>query len=175
MRRMGLIAALWAGATAASAAPLPEPIAKADQGLLQCYAPNPTHKTCQSLASYAQVDGAILNRVVILLAPNPLIIMTATSPVQVAAGQVCGPIRSEDLAAATFTIAGQPATADQTARLRQKLQASMAGLIGRKACMTYVADGPALIAKSTIDGVAQPSANQPVIWVSPAQGYTVGP
>ncbi|MGA0601504.1 hypothetical protein ACO2Q3_12445 [Caulobacter sp. KR2-114] len=177
MRRSGLAAIAWAMAsTSVSAAALPPPIAPAAEGRLQCYAPNRAARSCQSLASYAPAPGGgIDNPSTVLISPSPVVTMRTTTPVTVKAGQVCGFIRPEDIQSATFEIAGAPATPAQATMLRQKMTAAQQGVFGHEICTAYVPDGDAMIAKASIDGVAQPAMDQTVIWVSPADGFKVAP
>ncbi|QUD86825.1 hypothetical protein [Phenylobacterium montanum] len=163
-------------ASGASAATLPAPIAPASDGKLQCYSPDTSRKTCQSLAGYlARPDGGIDNPSTVLVATSPAIAMSGMAHVAVKGGQVCGFIRPEDIAASSFSIAGKPASDAQTARLRTSISAAMKPMYGQEFCTAYLPDGDGLIAKATIDGASQPGKDQRVIWVSPADGYVVAP
>jgi hypothetical protein len=70
-------------------------------------------------------------------------------------------------------IDNKPATAEQTAGLVQSLETAEASILGKEICTAYVPDGDALLAKATVGGVAQPDV-QHVIWISDADGYTLG-
>jgi len=157
-------------------APLAAPITPASQGQLQCYEPDTVRKTCQSLAGYKLGTGGVIENVaIVLVSQNPPISMTTNAPVSIKATQVCGYIRPADIEAAAFAVSGHPATPSQTARLRQHMQLGMKGLFGHEICTAYVPGGDKLVAKETIDGTPQPSMDQKVIWVSPEDGYKVGP
>lgn len=176
MRAIGLFIAVWILAGPALADPLPSPIAQASQGQLQCYAPNPARRTCQAMAGYAaKADGSIDNPSTLMISPAPLILMRAVTPVTIKAGQVCGYVRASDITGAQFTINGQPATPEQAAMLSGRLATAEKAMFDHEICTAYVPDGDGLIAKASIDGVAQPKGDQKVIWVSPADGYKVGP
>lgn len=176
MRFSSIAAITCAMASATSAAPLPSPITPASDGGLQCYAPKPTTKSCQSLAEYKfGPDGAIVNSATVLLSAAPPITMRAVTPVTIKANQVCGYIRPEDIEAATFAIGGNPATEGQTDLLRQKIALAQKSVFGHEICTAYVNDGDALVAKASVDGVAQPAMDQKVIWVSPEDGFKVQP
>ena len=157
-------------------APLPSPIAPASDGRLQCYAPNPATKSGQSLAEYqSRPDGTIMNPATVLISVAPPITMRTVTPVTIKAGQVCGYIRPEGIEAAEFAIGGNPATEGQTALFKDKIAASQKCLFGHEICTAYVTDGDALVAKASVDGVAQPAMDQKVIWVSPGDGFKVQP
>jgi len=176
MRLCGFVAINCAIASAAVAAPLPSPIALASDGKLQCYAPNLATKSCQSLAAYEfGPDGGIINPATVLISVTPAITMRVTAPVTIKADSVCGFIRPEDLQAAAFTIAGASATATQAAALKQTIVAAQKGLFGHEICTAYLPQGDALIAKASVDGVAQPAMDQKVLWVSPGDGFKVQP
>jgi hypothetical protein len=48
-------------------------------------------------------------------------------------------------------------------------------IFGHELCGSYEAKGTTLVAKPKVDGEPMKSAGQRVIWVSPADGYKVGP
>jgi hypothetical protein len=152
------------------------PLTPAQTGQLQCYGPIPETRHCQSLAGYvAGLGGRIDNPASTLLSKEPLIVMQTTTPVTIERGRVCGPVRADDIAAASFTVDGAPAAADLTASLRSATLTAMQSLIGKTICTAYVPDGNRFVAQATIDGVRRPEADQNVIWVSPSDGYSVGP
>jgi len=176
MRLGWCVTALWACGSPALAAALGPPLAAAADGQIQCYAPDAARMTCQSLAAYkARPDGGIDNTALVLISQDPPMTMRTVSQVEIKAGQVCGAIRPEDIAAATFTISEAPADEAQTVRLRETMQAAMSGLFGREICTAYIPDGPAAIAKATVNGAEAPTMDQKVIWVSPTAGYRVAP
>jgi hypothetical protein len=125
MRTTAVLAALLIGAPAlGGAATLPPPLGPAAAGELQCYVPNLAKKTCQLIAAYARGEaGTIQNVATAMVSADPFIVMTTIAPMQVRDGRVCGAVRAEDFATATFTIGGRPATPGSpgpfsTARLR---------------------------------------------------------
>ena len=173
---LGLSASLLGMCSFAWAASLPSPIAPAGQGQLQCYTPDVVRKTCRSLAAYKRTpDGLIDNTAIVLIAPNPALVMTTDSPVTIKAGQVCGFIQPNDIATAAFSLADRPATAEQTRTLQQKMQLAMKGIFGHEICTDYVPLRNSFRAKATVDGVAQPTMDEEVIWVQPTDGYKVSP
>jgi hypothetical protein len=135
------------------------------------------HKTCSSLAGYApRKDGGFDNTGWVMVAPSPLIVMKTVTPVTLENDQVCGPILASDVAKAEFTLDGKPIPESNLGRLRDLVAKDMGALLGRKICTAYVADGAgSLIGKACVEGQARPDLDQKVIWVSPQDGYQVGP
>ncbi len=174
---IGLAAAMVMAHSAAHAASMPLPLEPAAHGKLECDDPDPSKKTCHALTAYQQApDGAIQSLTQILIAPSPLIIMSNTTRVDARDdGQLCTVLRQEDLATANFTIDGQPADPDRNQRLRAALIKAMAGLFGRRACISFVPDGDGFIQRSVIEGMTQPVPDQKMIWVAPDSGYQVAP
>ncbi len=171
-----LLAIFWGSCATANAAPLPPPIAPAAEGNLQCYAPDPAHKTCQSLAGYvSRPDGSIDNIATVLVSRTPLITMTTHTPVTVQAERVCGSIRVQDLEAAEFTVNGDAATAAETIAMRRRMRAAMNNFVNHEICTAYLPWDASFIARASVDGVERPSMDQTVTWVSPNEGYRVGP
>jgi hypothetical protein len=128
------------------------------------------------LAAYERgPDGGIVNPATVLISSAPLITMQTVTPVAIKADKVCGFIRPVDIQTAEFTVGGNPATADQTAMLRQKMAEAEKGAFGHEICTAYIPDGDVFVAKVSIDGVAQPTMERKVVWVSPAEGFKVQP
>jgi hypothetical protein len=150
-----------------------DPLAPAREGRLQCHSPDMARKTCASLAGYTfSADGTILNQAEVLLTPSPVIVMRQEDAVVVRDGAVCG--RFGGFEDAVFTLDGQPAPQVVADTIRAQLAAAFARL-GTEGCTRYAPQGDGWRAEVSIDGVARPDLNQPVIWVSPADGYAVRP
>ena len=165
-----------AGQPRATTSTLSPPLAQARTGQLQCYGPNVEKRTCQSLAGYAtSASGAIENTATVLVSVTPAVTMQTVTQVAIKAEQVCGDVTEQDIATATFTLDGDPATPAQSARLRKMMVAAMSRFLDREVCTSYVPEGEAFIATATVDGAPDPRFNQRVIWVSPSDGYTIGP
>jgi hypothetical protein len=175
MRSLALVAALALFSPAALCEP-PSPIARAEKGDVQCYAPDKVRKTCESTASYKTMpDGKIQNVAIILVGLKPVVVMQTVTLVSIKNGQICGPIKQADIDRATYTVDGAPATAKQIEVLHQQMTDSMATLLNADICTTYLPNGDGLTARETVDGVSQPKLDQHVIWVTPADGYKVAP
>lgn len=150
-----------------------DPLAPARDGRLQCHEPDTARKTCAALAGYSfAADGTITNHAEIMLNPSPLIVMRDEQPVVVRDGEVCGPFG--DFADAVFTLDGQPADPSLATMIRGQVAAAFAAL-GTEGCTRYLPQGDGWLAEVIIDGHPRPDLNQPVIWVSPSDGYTVAP
>jgi hypothetical protein len=151
-------------------------LAPARQGQVQCFVPNVAAKTCQSIGSYAfNANGAIDNVSETLIMPAPLVVMRASAPVTVRNNAICGPLTAADIARATFTIDGRPATEQQTANIRAGLAQQLAPMFDVEMCVSVTAVDGGYRADSTVGGVARPDLAQPVLWVRPEEGYRVAP
>ncbi|HEX3430027.1 MAG TPA: hypothetical protein VHT03_03995 [Rhizomicrobium sp.] len=176
MRLVWLAATFCAVAQTASGATLPPPISSASEGKLQCYAPNLSTKSCQSLAAYRFApDGSIINPATVLISAVPVVTMRTTTSVKIKANGVCGFIRQADVDTATFTIGDTPANAAQTAMLRQQMGAAQKNFFDHEICTNYTPQGDGLVGKVYVDGVPQPQMDQKVMWVYPTDGFKVRP
>lgn len=167
-----ILFALWFAASAAAV----DPIAPALAGKVQCYQPDAARKTCNSMGAYRKdPTGTIQNTATILLRPEPLIVMRTTAPVVVKANAICGTITEGDLAAADFTIDGQPADAANAEALRNAIRPGYAAVLNREICTAYVPSGDEMAARISIGGKRMPALDQRVRWISPSEGYSVAP
>lgn len=175
---MKILLLLATGITLAAAPPatLPDPIAPAAAGKLQCYMPDVSHKTCNSLAGYRiGSDGAIQNTAWVLISKSPVITMETVSQVAVKAGKVCGVVREQDVENAKFATAEHALEAKQVGPLREQMKMAFKAIFNHELCTQYVADGDGFIANATMDGQALPGGEQRVIWVAPGDHYKVAP
>jgi hypothetical protein len=178
IQSMKILLFLATGVTLAAAPPatLPDPIAPATTGKLQCYMPDVSHKTCNSLAGYKiGPDGAIQNTASVLISKSPVITMETVSPVAVKAGKVCGVVREQDIENARFATADHVLDAKQVEPLRQQMKLAFKAIFNHELCTRYVADGNGFMANATMDGQALPGGEQRVIWVAPGDHYRVAP
>jgi len=176
---MKILLFLATGVTLAATPPkvtLPDPIAPAATGKLQCYIPDVSHKTCNSLAAYKTgPDGVIQNTARVLISKSPIIIMETVSPVAVKAGKVCGVVREQDIEKAQFAAADHALDEKQVAPLREQMKMAFKPIFDHELCTQYVADGDGFIANATMDGQALPGGAQRVIWVTPDDHFKVAP
>ena len=170
-------AALAVGLMAASAmAQTADVLAPGRTGQLQCFEPNVTAKTCQSLGGYTvNADGVIDNAAQVLIMPSPVIVMHVTAPVVVRDNAICGPLTQADIDRTRFTIDGAPASAEDAQQIRAAMTEQLAPMLNLESCMTLTPDGDALRAETTIGGRPQPQLTQRVIWVGANDGWRVAP
>lgn len=177
VRILATLAILWSAAPiAAGGAVLPPPIAQAAGGDVECYSPDIEHKTCGSMDSFTlKANGSIKQIGTAVLVRSPAIVSSMESAVTIKAGRVCVFVTLEAVGHATFTIDGVQATPEQTAKLRDRMQTASRPLYNREICAAYVTDGDTLRTEVSVDGVAQPSANEHFIWIPASDGYKVHP
>ena len=166
---------LFALLALAAAQTFSDPLSPAANGQMQCYVPS-DHKTCASTTTYtANADGTYINASTVLLSKKPAVVLQLTTPVSIKSGAVCGALRREDVAGATVSVNGQAIPAEKSGPVLQGIAGSLGSVIGHEICTTFVPSGAGFVAKSTMDGKPQPDQDQKVIWVAPADGYTVAP
>jgi len=159
-----------------SAAADEDPLAPARGGALQCYKPDTANKTCRALAGYTfDANGGILNQAEVLLLSSPLVVIKSVSPVAMKDGAVCGPMRREDIEAATILVGGHPLSAGNASSAKARIEAALGDRLGQEFCTTYMPQGAGFTTRVTIGGVEAPDQTATVIWVQPADGYTVAP
>jgi hypothetical protein len=177
-RGVFLLACYVAAACTAPAESDPQAVsieARARAGHMDCYSPDIEARTCRAMSSYIFTDaGGVTNVAHALMGDEPQIIMTAQSAVEVTDTSVCGRLSREDFEAAQFTIDGEPAPADMSATLRANIIEHLGDMLGKEICTTYVVSGDAMQARVTIDGAPDSEPPEPVIWVTPDEGYRVG-
>ena len=168
-----MLLALLAAASAAYAAPL----TPAAQGQVQCYVPDTTKKTCSSMAYYVvRDDGSFDNRAVVLINKAPAVTLDTTTRVTIKNGAVCGALRAEEIAAGKVTAGGRTMTAEEASPVLNSITQALTPVIGHEICTVFAPDASGkLTAQATMDGQRQPEQDQPVLWVSPSDGYTVAP
>jgi hypothetical protein len=157
------------------AAGLSGPLAPAAKGQAQCFGPDPLHKTCQALSVYKASKEGLTDTATVLISETPVITMTTVAPVHIVGDRVCGPVRPEDIAAASFSVSGKPADAAQISALSGDLAKAMKDLFGHEICVAFVPDGDSLLATSFMDGAPQAGPRQKAQWVSLSDGYQVAP
>ena len=161
-------------------AAFPAPLTRASSGQLQCLKPNLARKTCQSISGYRYgANGAIENFYSILLSGDPFVTMESVSYVEIKGEKVCGITDTREIDAASFMIEGSASNPAQSALLRERLKLSLKGILDREMCASFAQDrnskDKTTIVDATLDGAPYPGGNnQPVMWVSPADGFRVG-
>jgi hypothetical protein len=152
------------------------PLAPAGKGMAQCYVPDTARKTCTSMATYHQnADGTFTNKAIVLISKSPPAVIEMNTTVQVKSGAICGQILEENIKAAKLTVNDTEVPAEQAAPVLAQMASGMSQVVGHDICTAYVKSGNDMVAKATLDGVAKPDQDQVVLWVSPADGYSVAP
>ena len=152
------------------------PLHKSEEGYVQCYEPDDTAKTCQSLAAYKRnADGTWDNTAIVLLAPKQPITLETVTTVSVKHGAICGYIRSEDVLRGKLRISGQSIPPEKAAPILIKIAESMATLTNKEICTEYLPSQDDLLARINIEGGVTPIPDQRVRWMLPSDGYTVAP
>ncbi|ESQ89637.1 hypothetical protein ABAC460_12265 [Asticcacaulis sp. AC460] len=152
-----------------------DPLAPVQYGQVQCYSPDAATKTCNSIARYTPNSGGYTNTATILLSSRPAVTMTTSTQVQVRDGAVCGTLRDEDIEAAKVKVDGRGLSSGEASLVVSAVADAVNDYVGQEICTTYVAAGDGLTAKASVQGTPQPELDQPVIWVSPSDGYKVAP
>jgi len=169
---MGLLVIVFALGQVA----MPDPLAPAWLGRIQCYSPNVVRKTCRATATYRKAgNGTIVNQAQIFIAPHPNMVWNIESPVRVEGAAVCGALRKEDIDSSTYTIEMIAEDNDEqlSRPLMDKANAAMEPMIGHDICTRYEPQGSSMLARIFVDGVARSELDQSVIWIAPEDHYQV--
>jgi hypothetical protein len=176
MTRLLLAVALAGLAMPACAADFEAPLLPAAKGRMQCYSPDAAHKTCKSMAGFRiSSHGGIENIATVLISGSPPVMMESITPVEITGGKVCSQVSERDFQSANITVDGRPADLRQAQQYVHQAMSAAKNLIGSFVCVSFVTEGDAVKAKTTINGTAKPDLDQPVIWVTLDDGYKVGP
>ena len=170
---MLLIALLISAGAVTPTAPA-NPLAKAEEGLLQCYRPDVTKKTCQSIASYRRTGADAFDNKAVIPLGNGATLETHTL-VTLKSGAVCGFVRAEDLLAGTLRLHDEVLPAEQAKPILERIAQTEAPLAGKEICTQYEASGADFITRITVAGADRPDQHIAVKWISPSDGYTVTP
>jgi hypothetical protein len=167
---LSLMIALLAAPQAA-----PDPLAPARAGKIQCVSPNREKKTCLAIASFTVgPNGTFESTVKVLVNPTPAIVMETHAKGTTEGDSTCNLIRTEDYAAATFTMEGAPMDEAIAAAIRPQVAAAIGPMAGKKGCSHERPEGDLIVSEVTLDGVAHPEMTQKLIWVSASDGYVLG-
>jgi len=161
-------------AQVALAAELTAPLLPAAKGKIQCYSPDPAHKTCKSMTSYrVGPRGDLESIATVLISSGPQVLMETIAPVEIIEGKVCGAISEHDFLGANISIDGRPADMQQTKQYTRQAAGSAKGLIGRYMCTSFVTDADKVKAKISVDNAPRPDMDQQVVWVALDDGYKI--
>lgn len=146
-----------------------DPLAPARAGGLQCQQPDPARRTCMALAAYAfAADGTVVNHAEVYVGEG--LTMAAATPVVVRGDAVCTGL--PDPAGAVFSKGGRPLADAEQAALRSQMAEGYAGLAGIEFCTRYRPDGDGFVTEVSAGESVLPLTTR-VIWVDPADGWTV--
>ena len=120
-------------------------------------------------------NGVVDNTATVMLAAKPLVLMRTVSTVTAKQGRLCSVMHQSDIAAARFTIDGEPADVDHSAELEVAVAKAFAPIIEHEVCIVFEPDGSEFVAHTSLDGLPRPGLDQRVLWVSSAEDWQVRP
>jgi hypothetical protein len=162
-------------AIALAAAAVAEQMAPAQKGMLQCQMPDMLFKTCASLTKVvASGPEAYRLETSLLVNPTGPVVATVTSNVAVQGNAICDKNDPADIDAAAVMIGGKPAPAAEAARHIATLKRTLATFARKTVCTEVVAgEGGTLKVQGRVNGTRIPLLDYDMIWVNPADGWTV--
>jgi hypothetical protein len=148
------------------------PLARAENGQIQCYHPDVAKKTCQSIASYRRTARGTYDNKAVVAIGNGASLETHT-PVTLKDGAVCGLIRADDVSAGTLRAGDRVVTAEEAKPILARIAQALTSFAGKEICTRYEPSGADFTAKITIAGTDRPDQSETVKWVDASDGYTV--
>jgi hypothetical protein len=153
-----------------------KPLALAEHGMLQCWSPDPTKKTCRVIASYRKTGPATYdNKAIVGLSDQGPITVETHTPVEIRGDAVCGPVRIQDIRTGILRKGKEIVSSADAQPILDRVAAIMAPLDGQETCTRYDASGGKLTAKVSIAGSYRPEHDAEVKWISPSDGYSATP
>lgn len=150
-------------------------LSPARQGMVRCVAPNRIRKTCATLTAFTvRPDGSFDADVTGVGVQGTAITVQYRMAGKLIDGAACFTLHRDTLAEASFAKPGAKLAQTLQNTLRRQLQEAMEPLVDRVRCYRDRSDGGGLVAKTTLDGVAHPELDRPVLWVAPNAGWKVG-
>jgi hypothetical protein len=158
----------------------PDPLARAWEGMEQCYAPDEVRKTCRALAGYRRSqDGRIINDAEVLLVDaDPEMILVSATPVTIRDDLVCGTGKISEGEIQAVIVDGVRITAknDPTDLIGVIADTLEAFSGGQEICTRYDAAGEGRFTPVVfLDGKQSPDDGDVVIWVRRDDGWRVAP
>jgi hypothetical protein len=152
------------------------PLQLAEQGLLQCWVPDSSKKTCRVIASYRKTGPGMYDNEakVALSSQGPMTVETHT-PVSIRGDAVCGQIRTQEILAGTLRKGDEIVSSADAQPVLNQVARLVAPLDGQETCTRYEPSGPNFKAKISIAGTYRPEHDTEVKWIGPADGYAVTP
>lgn len=155
-----------------------DPLAPGRAGMVQCYGPDVSAKTCDAMGAYRfGSDGVIWNDARNRINESPRVVLYATGKVYVRDGAECARPENRAEEITSLEVDGVALQGDEFERLRKQIADGIQETLGDgEFCSTYHPnpDG-SLRAAVTIGGVERPEFESTVLWVDPAEGWTLKP
>jgi hypothetical protein len=152
------------------------PLEPARSGQVQCYGPDVGRKTCNAIGAYRfQPDGVIWNDARNMIGADPAVVLQATGKVYVRDGAECARPENRAEEITGIEVNGVPLEGQMFETVRRQIADNMQTLLGSgEFCSTFHPnpDGT-LRAVVTTDGVERPEFESTVLWIDPAEGWTL--
>lgn len=151
-------------------------LAQSKSGKVLCSNPDAATKTCSSITSFsASTDGSVIETTEFLLTPAQPLTLTMSTGIQVAGETFCGALALDDLRRGKVRLSGEPLPADRHSLMLERFEATMGPLVGKKACDAIRLENDGLVKYGQVEGIDLKLPGKRVMWVSPVDGYKVGP
>ncbi len=152
------------------------PLEFADKGLLQCWRPDLSKKTCRVIAAYRKTGpGTYDDTGILALSSRRPITLETHSPVVVRGDAVCGAVRTEELRSSIVRDGARIVAPADAEPILDQIAQFMAPIDGQETCTRFEPSGPDFIAKISVAGRYRPQLDQKIKLISPADGYIVTP
>jgi hypothetical protein len=144
-------------------------------GKLLCDEPNVKAKTCRALTRFeVQSATRFISFSKLTLDEAGKVVMIAPARMEIKNGRACALDMAKDFEEATFEVNGVPGNEAQNKMMRDKLRPQFSQFFGREMCEVYAIKDGKLTDAGYVDGKLIPNTVTEIIWVAPADGYTVG-
>ncbi|EGD58037.1 hypothetical protein Y88_0089 [Novosphingobium nitrogenifigens DSM 19370] len=153
-----------------------DPLAPSDKGMVQCYQPDTSGHTCQSIAAYRRNrDGTFANTATVMPDPTQPLTLETVTTVVVRNGEVCGTLSRDAVLGGKLWFFGRPVPEDHAVPLLDQISGTYTGIFDREICTTYIPTPGGFIAKGRMVGNPHPFPAQRMIWIRADAGYRVAP
>lgn len=153
-----------------------DPLESAEEGLLQCWRPDLSNKTCRVIAAYRKTGpGTYDNTAVVAISSRGPTTVETHTPVVVRGDAVCGPVRTQDIRTGVLRQGARVVASADAKPVLDQIAQVMASLDGQETCTRYEPSGPDFTAKISVAGRYRPELDSKFKWISPADGYIVTP
>jgi hypothetical protein len=150
------------------------PNMKAGQWL--CESPNIRAKTCETISQFEVTgENSFIETSRLLIDDAEKIVMTLSAPMQIKNGRTCGVLTPEIVERFTFEVKSVRATEAESKALHDRIRADLEDFIGPELCQSYAMKNGSFVGVAYVGGEPLPDGEFDFIWVSPMDGYTIGP